>query len=179
MKWSKFFALIFYVSCASMNEEECKNGNWNAIGIKDGINGSALNQYKKHEEACSKYGVSVDLAEYKNGRNEGLQTYCTPENGYEIGSNGKKYYNVCSNQKFNKNYKLGRKVYELESEIHKLENEIKSLEKEDKEASVLEHIFTPTDVLKKKKELRKKEAQLLLLNAEILKSSPELKEYFE
>ena len=115
-------------SCASLDEDQCKRGDWETIGHRDGAKGSPMSVIEKHQEACEEYGVTVDLGKYKIARKEVLKTYCTPENGLDVGVSGKRYYNVCKSKGFLKNYKIGRKIYSIESDITGLENEIDDLQ---------------------------------------------------
>ncbi len=81
-----------------------------------------------HREACSEYNISIDSATYQAGRTEGLNQYCTPDNGYAIGSQGVYYHNVCSDSEFTKNYDIGKQVYRLSQKIEQKEKEIDDLE---------------------------------------------------
>ena len=50
-------------SCAPLSEDECRAGNWQAIGQADGAEGRDLNYIDQHAEACAEYGVAPDVAE--------------------------------------------------------------------------------------------------------------------
>ncbi|MBE9396465.1 DUF2799 domain-containing protein [Pontibacterium sp. N1Y112] len=85
------------VGCASLSKESCLEGDWFAIGLKDGSNGHKAERRFDHQAACTKHGVSAQLQveEYLRGREEGLEEYCTPENAYDVGLRVEYHHNVC------------------------------------------------------------------------------------
>jgi len=115
-------------SCASLNESECKNGNWRQIGEVDGKKGATLASLSFHQKACAKYDISVNAGQYKDGRKKGLKLYCHPKNGLKIGLRGLSYLGVCSSTSFKKNYEFGKNIFVLQEKIARVENEILRLE---------------------------------------------------
>jgi hypothetical protein len=127
--------LIMFVlgGCATMNEKECLNADWRAVGFEDGVNGAKLSRVGQHREACAEYGVKPDLDAYKSGRDEGLNSYCRSHNGYRVGIKGGSYYDVCPaalEKDFLQGYNAGLKIYRLESRIRSLNSQLKKQEKE-------------------------------------------------
>ena len=126
--------------CATMNEKECLNADWRAIGFEDGVRGAKLSRVGQHREACAEYDVKPDLDAYKSGRAEGLNSYCRPHNGYRVGIKGASYYDVCPaalEKDFLQGYNAGRKIYLLESKIRSLSSQLKKQEKELEESKEL------------------------------------------
>ncbi|MBD1557665.1 DUF2799 domain-containing protein [Vibrio sp. S9_S30] len=80
--------------CSSISEEECLLGDWYQLGLRDGQKGKS-NQAADYNKDCSEYSVQLDLERYNQGRNEGLKSYCTYENGVALGLANQDYYNVC------------------------------------------------------------------------------------
>ncbi|HYD80827.1 MAG TPA: DUF2799 domain-containing protein [Paucimonas sp.] len=76
--------------CASLSKDECLSANWRQIGFSDGAKGLPNKQIEKHGKACAEHGVQVDLDEYLSGRQQGLQTYCQPANGFLVGRSGER-----------------------------------------------------------------------------------------
>ncbi|AOE50568.1 DUF2799 domain-containing protein [Kangiella sediminilitoris] len=74
--------------CATLSETECVAGNWQQIGYQDGKFGRDSDYVLKHESACMEYGVQVDREAYEAGRQQGLDQYCTANNGFNRGSSG-------------------------------------------------------------------------------------------
>jgi len=84
--------------CASLNEAECRQGDWASIGQMDGSNGYPMTRFQEHVEACTKFSVAPDQAAYSRARDIGLSSYCTPERGFTEGRTGNAYHGVCPPQ---------------------------------------------------------------------------------
>lgn len=81
--------LLALGSCATLNEDQCNVTDWQQLGFSDGSNGRAQTHVARHQEACTKFGVAVDVAAWQTGWNQGIASYCTFENGESIGSSGR------------------------------------------------------------------------------------------
>lgn len=90
-------AVGLIMACAPINEDQCRAGNWSALGVRDGQNGASTSQFAKYQEECAQFGVAPNQTEWLQGREEGLKTYCTPHSAYETGKRGRKLNNVCPN----------------------------------------------------------------------------------
>ncbi|WP_310618656.1 DUF2799 domain-containing protein [Flexibacterium corallicola] len=116
-----FLAFAFILSaCASLSEEDCKAGDWRALGFMDGQKGYEADRINTHSKACGKYGIAPDRAAYSQGRIQGLQSFCTPTMGFEQGSGGKPLRNVCpasSALRFQQGYMLGKQLYDARAQI--------------------------------------------------------------
>jgi hypothetical protein len=87
--------LLTLSGCSTLSKKECLQGDWYGIGLNDGINGYGQERMDEHRESCAEHGQSVDHAAYQRGRSEGLKQFCTQANGYQQGSNGREYNDVC------------------------------------------------------------------------------------
>ncbi len=115
--------------CATMNENECLYSDWAAIGYEDGARGMPGDRIGEHRKACAKHGITPDLAAYQNGREQGLQEYCRPENGFRVGSSGGALPAVCSGKQsasFNEAYREGRELYTLQAKVRRADNQIRT-----------------------------------------------------
>lgn len=83
-----FGSILSLVSCATLDQNECAVTDWQQLGFADGGNGRAQTHVARHQEACSKFGISVDVAAWQTGWTQGIAGYCTFENGERIGSSG-------------------------------------------------------------------------------------------
>lgn len=168
---------IGFIGCSTLSEEQCKSGNWEMIGQQDGAKGLNSSRVLKHQEACSEYGISVDNALYNKGYDRGVVTFCTKENGFNTGRNGKTNPRVCPTKlqsAFDKAYNEGRKYYLLEKEIKELEDQIDKVNIEidetyAKEETEKKSYSSSRRTLQRKrsgleKKLRRLERQLDLLN---------------
>lgn len=86
---------VFLGSCATLDEGQCRSGDWQGIGFGDGAAGYPQSRLAEHAKACGKFGITPDAAAYDRGRRDGLVSFCTPRRGFEEGRQGHTYYNVC------------------------------------------------------------------------------------
>jgi hypothetical protein len=120
-------AALALSGCASMNANECRSVDWRTIGYEDGAAGRAGDHIAQHRKACAKHGVSPDFARYQLGREEGLNEYCKPANGFRIGENGSNYAGVCPTAlegSFVSAYSSGRHLFTLQSRISEVANQL-------------------------------------------------------
>ena len=82
------FFILLLGGCASLNQEQCLQGDWYGLGVIDGKAGQPTSRLNTHNHACAKYGVQLDEDRYLAGRSEGLKTYCQPENAIVTGLAG-------------------------------------------------------------------------------------------
>jgi hypothetical protein len=126
-----FLILLLLSACATLNEQECRSGDWAAVGYRDGQNGRPASRLDEHRKACSEYGVSPKPRVYEEARERGLNFYCTPANGLAVGRRGEGYAGVCPNWsegEFLQTYTIGRDVFEARQRVDRLENEQRNLE---------------------------------------------------
>jgi hypothetical protein len=121
MPYSAPFALLLLATlgvaaCTTLTVEErtaaCQATDWATYGQNDGTLGVATGDRTKKFAECAEIGYPADIAAYQAGRAEGLKTYCTVENGYEVGYAGRRYRKVCPAElepAFLQGYELGRK----------------------------------------------------------------------
>ncbi len=126
--------LVILQSCATLTKEECLNGDWQAIGERDGAQGlHPGKQLKLHAAACKLAKVEPDQEVWIQGYKIGLVTYCTPLSGLFYGQLGKPYYKVCPDETepdFLRGHYLGRKESSYKSLIRSSEFRIDSLNRD-------------------------------------------------
>ena len=90
-------ALFALAGCASgMSKDECLYADWRAIGYEDGAAGRSATAVSPRRVACAKKaGVTPDMEAYLAGRDDGLEQFCRPANGFDIGARGVRYAGVC------------------------------------------------------------------------------------
>ncbi|MBT6033059.1 MAG: DUF2799 domain-containing protein [Kordiimonadaceae bacterium] len=94
--WLILPALLLLSACATtMNKDQCLIADWRTIGYEDGSLGRGEQWLSKRGEACAEHGVAPDLNQYLLGRSDGLQTFCRPRRGFDLGSRGVRYEYVC------------------------------------------------------------------------------------
>lgn len=113
--------------CASLSGQECRAGDWAAIGRQDGAKGLPATQLERHREACGSHGVAPDEAGYRAGHAQGLADYCTPRGGYVAGRRGDSYRDVCpasTAEAFLAAHRHGREVHALLEDVKALRRSV-------------------------------------------------------
>jgi hypothetical protein len=116
-------------ACSGMSEQACLGSDWRTIGFEDGTSGRPVSTIGNYRHACSKHGVSPDLDSYRAGHAEGVEIYCRPGHGFEVGRSGAIYQGVCPaglEAEFVASYNSGRRLYELESALRQVDSQIAS-----------------------------------------------------
>jgi hypothetical protein len=117
--------------CASLSEGECRSGDWEDIGFRDGNRGAGEDRALDHAEACAEYGVAVDRKAWKRGYRKGLDAYCTPENAVDVALSGGNYGGVCppeSDREFSTHWRAARVVFEQRQRVSSLDSRRRELE---------------------------------------------------
>jgi hypothetical protein len=78
-----------------MNKSDCLTADWQLIGFEDGSLGKNESHISQHREECAEHGVTPDLAAYRIGHFEGSKGFCTTNNGFSQGLQGKTYNRNC------------------------------------------------------------------------------------
>lgn len=94
----RLLALLIFLpllGCASLTEEECRTGDWRAIGFADGVEGRGPDFLRNHASACAGTEIAPDEVDWDAGRREGLKVYCTPLRAYIDGRDGKITKSIC------------------------------------------------------------------------------------
>ena len=117
-------------ACATLDEGECRTGNWQNIGENDGIAGRSASFISNHAEACAEYGIRPDIKEWEKGRRAGLKFYCTPQRAFTLGRKGRHLSPVCPAdqiERLNHENQRGFRLFHIEREIDQIEDEIDSI----------------------------------------------------
>ncbi len=119
--------------CATLNKSECSTADWRTIGFEDGARGASASLIGKHREACAKHGIVVDLAAYRQGRDEGLRQYCRAQNGFRLGERGVAYNGMCPadlEPEFRSAYEAGKRVHDAASSVRYAANRLREKERQ-------------------------------------------------
>lgn len=112
------------VGCATgLSQQECQIADWHTIGFEDGAKGRPEAQLGKHRKACAEHGIALQLDEYREGWKTGIDGFCQPANGYNLGRKGRPYGGVCPDTlepEFLGSYRDGRSLYTLEQDVYRL-----------------------------------------------------------
>ncbi len=83
------------VACTTLSQVDCETDDWRAVGDADAGRGLPSEQFNRYAAACAAHGVTPDRTTYEQGRQTGLQRYCTYNSGIFWGERGARYSNVC------------------------------------------------------------------------------------
>ena len=117
--------------CATLNENQCRGGDWAQIGYQDGAVGNAADIFMQHDKACREYGVVPNPGPWKAGYDRGVLVYCTPEKGFEEGTRNATYKGVCPahlEPGFLARYGIGREVWKARDYLASVDRDIRDLE---------------------------------------------------
>lgn len=89
--------LLSLIGCshATLDREDCLKGDWETLGLQDGLAGKTVGELNLHKQACLEYGITPNQKQYMAGREKGLVEYCKIENAVTTGLNGQLYQSVC------------------------------------------------------------------------------------
>ena len=112
--WLAAFLLAGCAAKPSVSEFQCLAGDWQTIGYRDGASGLPSTRLLSHQEACGPHGVVPNRDTYLDGWEDGLATYCTADNGFRLGSQGKRQQGLCDaefGEAFAQAYREGFRLY--------------------------------------------------------------------
>ena len=119
--------------CSTMSAKECVAADWRTVGYEDGVSGYSGDRIGDYRKSCAKHGITPDLAQYQNGREQGLREFCKPVNGFRVGARGRAYDGVCPaglDAPFMEAYESGRQLYSLRSRVNSTASQISSMKAE-------------------------------------------------
>jgi Protein of unknown function (DUF2799) len=117
-------AVLAATACASLSENECRGGDWDAVGRADGARGTRADEIERHQKACARHDVMVDEEAWRGGYFKGLEAFCTPSGGYVAARAGERHDNVCfgiaGEERFMAAFRDGEEVHRLLREMRDL-----------------------------------------------------------
>lgn len=132
MKHSLLLLVILALGgCASLSENECRTADWESIGYIDGTKGYNSGRIGEHTEACAKVSITPDRNLYEEGRNRGLEEFCTPSNGVRLGEQGGSYGGVCpvvTEDAFLRGYDAGKDLREIQDYMARLQSDVQNVQ---------------------------------------------------
>lgn len=167
-----------------MSEVDCYYADWYAKGLVDGANGSTMERFDRYIKDCSRYGVTPVRADYSDGRQKGLESYCTQSHGYKMGRDGRHYRYVCPaslERDFLSGYDPGKRLNDAERVIESINASISGLiranDSLEREIEKLEDELLDSDTDEKTRETRLR--QIKRRQSEITQNELKVREYYE
>ncbi len=106
--------LFFFISCSSMDRKTCLTTNWYGKGVED-ARARGEDEFEKYKRQCAEESVSIinSSQSYKKGFFEGLRSWCTFQNGFNQGLEGRRGTANCEevNPDFNRGFEEGFREY--------------------------------------------------------------------
>ena len=133
MRFIWFLPLLTLAACASLSEDECKAGDWYAVGYEDGTNGREPDFLLNHAKACNQFGVAPVRARWEEGRQDGLPVYCRPARAWKEGAEGRRLRPVCPVEKLpalQRAHDRGERYRWINDEIDDAAREISQINRE-------------------------------------------------
>lgn len=114
-------SVLLLNACAVIKEEDCNQANWRELGKADAMAGLEK-QLDKYQKACSAFGVSPSVEDYRLGYAQGVEEHCTYQTGYELGRQGGKLEKACEVEvEYAKGYVKGVDEYVEKTSRDKIE----------------------------------------------------------
>lgn len=124
------FMVSILISCQTIEitavKSNCEDMDWYEIGRADSVLGKTSGHYEDKSNQCNNFQES-HRAQYLNGWNAGLDSFCTHKQGFVLGRQGRGYEKICPDNKaqvFIKGYDQGLKVYNYEKNNKQLAEEL-------------------------------------------------------
>lgn len=112
---------VFALSaCATLNEDQCREANWQQLGYDDGQAGRHPSHIDLHRQACQRHSLPVQSDEWRAGWEIGIRQYCTAQNGLNEGRAGRSYANSCPadvRAEFEDAYRVAKAVHDARSTV--------------------------------------------------------------
>lgn len=119
-------ATLFMSACTTtttLTKTDCTQANWEQVGRDDGVRGSSSQEILRHTKTCQ--GLATpDKALWERGRQEGLKSYCTTNNAYNLGRMGYTLNAVCDDnhpktlEELHRANMMGLEQYEMRERIN-------------------------------------------------------------
>lgn len=122
---------LMLAACASkptVSEFQCKAGDWQTIGHRDGSLGYESTRLLAHQEACGEFGIVPNRDTYMAGWRAGVGEYCVPDNGFRLGERGGRASAACQGalkQPFVSAFNDGRRLYSARREVDQLQRQLR------------------------------------------------------
>lgn len=82
-----FLSFSSFSFASGFKSSQCQTMNWEEKGKFDGQNGKKIDLLYSYIKVCDKVNAPFSADLYRKGREEGLYTYCSNQNAYDLGFN--------------------------------------------------------------------------------------------
>lgn len=125
-------AVLALAGCATLSGQECRSGDWEAVGREDGVAGAPPDQLERHRKACAAHAVEPQESAWRAGYARGLEEFCTPKGGYVAGRDGHGRKEACAGKPgeaaFLQALRRGQEINALRRDLAELRRRVRDLE---------------------------------------------------
>ena len=107
-----FYSFVSCVTNQKIQRDYCEGLDTYKKGYLDASTGQFAKDFQDTVNACVKYEITLDQANYDKGYQEGIKIFCTKDKGYSLGASGQENLGICLNansDQFSKGYEEGNK----------------------------------------------------------------------
>ena len=125
--------LSLTTGCATMSPEQCMVADWYRLGEQDALAGRSSDHLANRAGACQDAGYQSDMDAWYAGFEDALPSFCTLDNGFRFGVEGKSYQNTCPSElapQFLDGYDMGSEIHELERAVTASNRQVNQLNSE-------------------------------------------------
>ncbi|MBX3040138.1 MAG: DUF2799 domain-containing protein [Bdellovibrionaceae bacterium] len=118
--WSILILSSLLASCTTLSRRECETIDWKQRGFIDGGKGVRAEKFAQEAQTCREHGIQANAEAYQEGFNQGLESFCTYQGGYDYGLAGQTDTHHCSKDKeaeFLRGNLAGYAVYSKKREV--------------------------------------------------------------
>ncbi len=146
---------LFIVGCAGMSKKDCTTADWYNTGLQDGRAGYPSNRMSNYVASCAEHDIGIDQSQYLAGHDDGIRTYCQPDNAYQVGLRGRSLPQVCpadlasefakAHARGYHEYKIKRDISDAQQNINRSERDLLNIEAELVDATAQLYAKSGTD----------------------------------
>ena len=124
-----------------MSVSQCQVADWGRVGRADGARGESESHLADYQKDCGKAGIKPNAQAYRQGWDNGIQSFCTAASGWREGLQGHSgKAEVCQGQRgyesFSRYLENGLQVHRTSERMRQNTTETNRLQKRLEESSV-------------------------------------------
>ena len=119
--------------CETVSKEQCVAGDWSEIGRAHAAQGYPSSRFEDVAKDCGRHGITPDPQAYMSGWDKGVQLYCTPLNGFNLGRQNTSLSPICPPNlagEAERAHRLGKRIWTTRDKVTQLERRIDDRQRE-------------------------------------------------
>lgn len=126
-------AAALLAGCETVSKEQCVAGDWSEIGRAHAAQGYPSSRFDDVIKDCGRHGITPDPQAYMSGWDQGVQLYCTPLNGFNLGRQNTSLSPICPPNlvaEAERAHRLGKRIWTTRDKVTQLERRIDNRQSE-------------------------------------------------